>query len=80
MKPPFNPFVINIYQGKDYFYDRENDLKTLVSHIKNERNVVLYASTVSTALKALEKLELVIKDEEYYLVHEVQLTRWMARL
>ncbi|WP_262912212.1 hypothetical protein [Algoriphagus sp. AGSA1] len=41
---------------------------------------MLYACTVRTALKALEKLELVIKDEEYYLVHEVQLARWMARL
>ncbi|WP_339880421.1 hypothetical protein [uncultured Algoriphagus sp.] len=38
------------------------------------------ASTVSTALKALEKLELVIKDEGSYLVHEVQLARWMASL
>ena len=38
------------------------------------------ASTVSTALKALEKLELVVKDEGNYLVHEVQLARWMARL
>ena len=38
------------------------------------------ASTVSTALKALERLELVIKDEENYLVHEVQLARWMARI
>ena len=38
------------------------------------------ASTVSTALKALEKLELVIKDEGHYLVHEVQVARWMASL
>ncbi|UZD24089.1 ATP-binding protein [Algoriphagus halophytocola] len=43
MKEPFNPFVINTYQGKDYFCDRENDLKTLISHIENDRNVVLYA-------------------------------------
>jgi hypothetical protein len=32
MKEPFNPFVINNYQGKEYFCDREND-----------RNVALYA-------------------------------------
>ncbi|WP_192085310.1 ATP-binding protein [Algoriphagus sp. Y33] len=43
MKEPFNPFVINTYQGKDYFFDRENDLKMLISHIENDRNVVLYA-------------------------------------
>jgi hypothetical protein len=38
------------------------------------------ASTVNTTLKALEKLKLVIKDEGNYLVHEVQLARWMASL
>ncbi|PZX59298.1 hypothetical protein LV84_01328 [Algoriphagus ratkowskyi] len=43
MKDPFNPFVINTYQGKDYFCDRENDLNMLISHIENDRNVVLYA-------------------------------------
>ncbi|WP_100627498.1 AAA family ATPase [Algoriphagus formosus] len=43
MKEPFNPFVINTYQGKEYFCDRENDLKKLISHIENDRNVVLYA-------------------------------------
>lgn len=43
MKDPFNPFVINTYQGKDYFCDRENDLSMLISHIENDRNVVLYA-------------------------------------
>lgn len=43
MKEPFNPFVINTYQGKEYFCDRENDLKMLISHIENDRNIVLYA-------------------------------------
>lgn len=43
MKEPFNPFVINTYQGKDYFCDRENDLNMLISHIENDRNVVFYA-------------------------------------
>lgn len=43
MKEPFNPFIINTYQGKDYFCDREDDLKMLYAHIRNDRNVVLYA-------------------------------------
>ncbi len=43
MKESFNPFVINTFQGKDYFCDRENDLKILISHVENDRNVVLYA-------------------------------------
>ncbi|MCH6199869.1 AAA family ATPase [Aquiflexum sp. LQ15W] len=38
------------------------------------------ASSVSTALKALQKQELVVVDEGVYLVHEVLLARWMARL
>lgn len=43
MKPPFNPFVINAYQGKSFFCDREKELETLIQHIKNDRNIVLYA-------------------------------------
>ncbi len=43
MKAPFNPFVINSYQGKDYFCDREKELEKLLNHLKNDRNVVLYA-------------------------------------
>jgi len=38
------------------------------------------ASSVSTALKALQKQELVVLDDGAYLVHEVLLARWMARL
>lgn len=38
------------------------------------------ASSVSTALKALERIELVIKNQGKYLVYEVQLARWMATL
>lgn len=43
MKAPFNPFVINSHQGKDYFCDREKELEKLLNHLKNDRNVVLYA-------------------------------------
>ncbi|HAZ24318.1 MAG TPA: ATPase, partial [Algoriphagus sp.] len=39
MKEPFNPFIINTYQGKEYFCNREFELKTLISHIENDRNV-----------------------------------------
>lgn len=38
------------------------------------------ASSVNTALKALQKLELVVVDEGTYLVHDVLLARWMARI
>lgn len=42
MKKPENPFSINAYHGKDYFCNRENDLRTLHDHIENDRNVVLF--------------------------------------
>ena len=38
------------------------------------------ASTVNTAIKSPQKSELVVVDDEAYLVHEVLLARWMARL
>jgi len=37
-------------------------------------------STVSTALKALEKLGLIIQEDEAYRIHDVLIGRWMARL
>lgn len=43
MKKPDNPFVLNTYHGKAYFCDRKDDLLVLEEHIKNGRNVVLYA-------------------------------------
>jgi hypothetical protein len=43
MKKPDNPFVLNTYHGKTYFCDREEDLMILQEHVKNGRNVVLYA-------------------------------------
>ncbi len=43
MKQPNNPFVLNGYQGKKYFCDRETDLQVLLNHVENDRNVVLFA-------------------------------------
>jgi len=37
-------------------------------------------STVSTALKALEKLGLIIQEDEAFRIHDVLIGRWMARL
>ncbi|MFN3997609.1 AAA family ATPase [Algoriphagus sp.] len=61
MKAPFNPFVINSYQGKAYFCDREEELKDLFDHIKNDRNIVLYAwrrlGKSALTLRLFEELE-----------------------
>lgn len=40
---PNNPFVLTGYAGADYFCDREDELAALKDHLKNDRNVVLYA-------------------------------------
>lgn len=38
-----NPFVIRGYAGPEYFCDRENETKRLVSALRNERDVTLMA-------------------------------------
>lgn len=66
MKPPFNPFVVNSYQGKAYFCDREEELKKLLSHLNNDRNIVLYAwrrlGKSALIMRLFEELE----ESSYY--------------
>jgi len=38
-----NPFKIQGFQGREYFCDRETELQDLISHLLNDRNVVLHA-------------------------------------
>ncbi|MFH1322126.1 MAG: ATP-binding protein [Bacteroidota bacterium] len=38
-----NPFLLTGYYDKAYFCDREKEIKTLMEHFDNERNVVLYS-------------------------------------
>lgn len=38
---PVNPFLIAGYQGPDYFCDREKETETLLSALKNGRNITL---------------------------------------
>jgi len=42
MKSQENPFILTSFLGKKYFCDRENELKSLLSHVENDRNTVLY--------------------------------------
>jgi uncharacterized protein len=42
MKKPFNPFLVRGYQGPDYFCDREEETKQIISAIKNGRNLNIY--------------------------------------
>ena len=36
-----NPFVYQGYESPEYFCDREVETKTLLSHLKNGRNITL---------------------------------------
>lgn len=36
-----NPFIINTYQGKEYFCDREHNLESLINNIQSELNTTL---------------------------------------
>lgn len=36
-----NPFIIGHYEAPEYFCDREEEVKTLIKHIENGRNVTL---------------------------------------
>ncbi|MBT0812069.1 ATP-binding protein [Litoribacter ruber] len=42
-KKPFNPFPLLSYRGKKYFCDREGELSTMLDHLQNDRNIVLYS-------------------------------------
>ncbi|MFD2199980.1 AAA family ATPase [Shivajiella indica] len=42
MKSPENPFVLTNHIGKKYFCNRENELKSLLSHVENNRNLMIY--------------------------------------
>lgn len=43
MKQPLNPFITSGYQGAAYFCDREKETSLLLSHIKNNNNITLFA-------------------------------------
>ena len=43
MRQPSNPFITSGYFGPDYFCDREAETRHLLSHIKNENNITLFA-------------------------------------
>ncbi len=38
-----NPFLLTGFYGKEYFCDREKEIRILKEHFENERNVVLYS-------------------------------------
>jgi uncharacterized protein len=42
-KKPLNPFVLTGYLGKEYFCNREKQIKELQNHLRNDRNIVIYS-------------------------------------
>lgn len=45
-----NPFVYQGYESPEYFCDREAETKTLISHLKNGRNITLISLLFSKPL------------------------------
>ena len=43
MKKLKNPFLLTGFLSKEYFCDRESEIKELKDHFINERNVVLFS-------------------------------------
>ena len=43
MKKLKNPFLLTGFYSKEYFCDRESEIKELKDHFINERNVVLFS-------------------------------------
>lgn len=42
MKNTGNPFILAGYAGKKWFCNREEEIKKITDHVKNERNITLY--------------------------------------
>lgn len=38
-----NPFIVGTYVSEKYFCDRDEESKTLIDHLRNKRNVVLFS-------------------------------------
>ena len=50
---PTNPFLITGYQGPDYFCDREKETASLMSALKNGRNIhILQSSCLREEVKS----------------------------
>lgn len=65
MKKINNPFVIQGYQGKKYFCDRESELQLLKEHLLNDRNFTLYGWRRLGKTSLLMRLAEEVKKEKY---------------
>lgn len=63
---PTNPFLITGYQGPDYFCDREKETASLMSALKNGRNITLISP------RRMGKTGL-IKNVFYYIQKKINL-------
>ena len=65
-----NPFVLFGYAGKDYFCDREQETKELISALRNGRNYYLrpvYGYLASTAVKTLSFFRCIPSGVQFFL-------------
>lgn len=58
-----NPFVVQGYQGKDYFCNREHELELLEEHVVNQRNFTLFGWRRLGKTAMLQRLAIELKQK-----------------
>ena len=61
-----NPFIINNYQGKEYFCDREHNVESLISNIQNELNTTLISIRRIGKTGLIKQLFTIIEEKFNY--------------
>jgi len=61
-----NPFIINNYQGKEYFCDREHNIESLVRNIQNEINTTLISIRRIGKTGLIKHLFSIIEEKHNY--------------
>ena len=61
-----NPFIINNYQGKEYFCDREHNVESLINNIQNELNTTLISIRRIGKTGLIKQLFTIIEEKFNY--------------
>jgi hypothetical protein len=68
-----NPFIITGYNSPDYFCDRNNEIKKLISSIENNRNTTLISIRRMGKTALIDHLFFHLQEEKGYSLHYLDL-------
>lgn len=68
-----NPFIIEGYESPDYFCDRENETKRLISAVKNNRNTTLISIRRMGKTALIDHVFFHLRKEKEYSLHYLDL-------